>query len=89
MEVKTAEADVEDVNKARKELETLHGRTDEFFDVNDLFPKQDFDNDPKSGFTKMSEAESEYDLYRGITMNKSIEDVLNSMGLGETIDGLV
>lgn len=88
MEVKTAEADVEDVNKARQELETLHGRTDEFFDGNDLFPKQDFDNDPKSGFTKMSEAESEYDLYRGQTMNKSIEDVLDSLGLGETIDGL-
>ena len=88
MEVKTAKADVEDVNKARQELETLHGRTDEFFDGNDLFPKQDFANDPKSGFTKMSEAESEYDLYSGRPMNKSIEDVLDSMGLGQTIDGL-
>lgn len=88
MEVKTAKSDVEDVNKARQELETLHGRTDEFFDGNDLFPKQDFDNDPKSGFTKMSEAESEYDLYRGMPMNKSIEDVLSTMGLGQTIDGL-
>ena len=88
MEVKTAEADVEDVNKARQELETLHGRTDEFFDGNDLFPKQDFANDPKSGFTKMSEAENEYDLYSGRPMNKSIEDVLSSMGLGQTIDGL-
>jgi hypothetical protein len=88
MEVKAAEGDVEDVNKARQELETLHGRTDEFFDGNDLFPKQDFEPDPKSGFTKMSEAQNEYDLYRGTPMDKSIDDVLSSMGLGEQIDGL-
>jgi hypothetical protein len=88
MEVKTAEGDVEDVNKARQELETLHGRTDEFFDGNDLFPKQDFEPDPKSGFTKMSEAQNEYDLYSGRALVKSIDDVLSSMGLGEQIDGL-
>jgi hypothetical protein len=88
MEVKAAEGDVEDVNKARQELETLHGRTDEFFDGNDLFPKQDFDLDAKSGFTKMSEAQNEYDMYRGTPMDKSIDDVLSSMGLGDTIDGL-
>jgi hypothetical protein len=88
MEVKTAEGDVEDINKARQELETLHGRTDEFFDGNDLFPTQDFDFDAKSGFTKMSEAKNEYDMYRGTPMDKSIEDVLSSMGLGEQIDGL-
>jgi len=88
MEVNTAKADVEDVNKARQELETLHGRTDEFFDGNDLFPKQDFDLDAKSGFTKMSEAQNEYDLYSGRALVKSIDDVLSSMGLGEQIDGL-
>ena len=88
MEVATAKSDVEDVNKARQELETLHGRTDEFFDGNDLFPKQDFDDDAKSGFTKMSEAQNEYDLYSGRALVKSIDDVLSSMGLGEQIDGL-
>jgi hypothetical protein len=88
MEVDAAKGDVEDINKARQELETLHGRTDEFFDGNDLFPTQDFDNDPKSGFTKMSEAKNEYDMYRGTPMDKSIDDVLSSMGLGDTIDGL-
>ena len=36
----------------------------------------------------MSEAESEYDLYRGTPMNKSVDDVLDSMGLGQSIDGL-
>jgi hypothetical protein len=88
MEVKAAEGDVEDINKARQELETLHGRTDNFFDGNDLFPTQDFDFDAKSGFTKMSEAKNEYDMYRGTPMDKSIDDVLSSMGLGDTIDGL-
>jgi len=88
MEVDAAKGDVEDINKARQELETLHGRTDEFFDGNDLFPKQDFDFDAKSGFTKMSEAKNEYDMYRGTPMDKSIDDVLSSMGLGDTIDGL-
>jgi len=88
MEVKTAEGDVQDVNKARQELETLHGRADEFFDGNDLFPKQDFNNDAKSGFTKMSEATNEYDLYSGRALVKSIDDLLSNMGLGEQIDGL-
>jgi hypothetical protein len=90
MEQARARGDVDALNFANNELRTLNGPTDEFFDGNDLDPRQDFEYNPESGHSKMEEAKSSgmYDTYSRTQMDASVSDAVNSMGLGQTIDGL-